>query len=214
MSQLFRHYKNKPYKYLGIVKHSETLEDLVLYETLYDNSIAKKWVRPKEMFFSNVQIGTESKPRFQRIDPTFKITHIITPEVLKDLKTLMDSIFEEVDIVKIENRIRQNSKFFLIQCFIEEKLIGFKLGYKINSSEFYSWLGGVDPNFRGLGLAQEMMKIQHNWCQSQGFQKISTKTKNRFKEMLILNLRSGFKIVGTQLEPNKELKIVLEKNLS
>ncbi len=31
--KLFRHYKNKPYKYIGTAKHSETLEDMVIYET-------------------------------------------------------------------------------------------------------------------------------------------------------------------------------------
>lgn len=37
--KLYRHYKNKPYKYLGPVRHSETLENLVLYESLYENEL-------------------------------------------------------------------------------------------------------------------------------------------------------------------------------
>jgi len=66
----FTHYKNKPYKFHGVAKHSETLEELVVYECLYDNPTSKLWVRPKEMFFENVVIDGKSIPRFAEVpDP-------------------------------------------------------------------------------------------------------------------------------------------------
>jgi hypothetical protein len=52
------------YKVLGLVKHSETLEDLVLYEALYENPHGKLWVRPKEMFFEEVEREGRKFPRF------------------------------------------------------------------------------------------------------------------------------------------------------
>lgn len=52
------------YKVLGLVKHSETLEDLVLYEALYENPHGKLWVRPKEMFFEEVEREGKKFPRF------------------------------------------------------------------------------------------------------------------------------------------------------
>jgi hypothetical protein len=36
----YRHYKGKTYLVLGTAKHSETLEDLVVYVPLYDNELA------------------------------------------------------------------------------------------------------------------------------------------------------------------------------
>ncbi len=65
--QLFRHYKGKLYKFLGVVRHSETLEELVLYEALYDNDLGRTWVRPKEMFFEKVQINGEWVQRFEAV---------------------------------------------------------------------------------------------------------------------------------------------------
>ena len=44
----YKHYKNKHYKVLGVANHSETLEELVLYQALYGEQ--KLWVRPKDMF--------------------------------------------------------------------------------------------------------------------------------------------------------------------
>ncbi len=62
---IYRHYKGKEYQVIAVVKHSETLEDLVLYKALYDNPKSKLWVRPLEMFLENVIIEGVPKPRFE-----------------------------------------------------------------------------------------------------------------------------------------------------
>lgn len=64
---LYEHYKGKRYRVHGIVRHSETLEELVLYETLYENDLGRMWVRPKSMFLENVEINGKSIPRFRFI---------------------------------------------------------------------------------------------------------------------------------------------------
>lgn len=61
---LYRHYKGKMYKVHQIVRHSETLEELVLYETLYENPAGRWWVRPATMFMENVVIEGKEMPRF------------------------------------------------------------------------------------------------------------------------------------------------------
>lgn len=60
----YRHYKNKPYKVIGTVRHSETLEELVLYEALYPNESGAMWVRPLEMFLSDVEVNGKTVARF------------------------------------------------------------------------------------------------------------------------------------------------------
>ncbi len=62
----YRHYKGGEYQLLGVVRHSETLEPLVLYRPLYGHS--GDWVRPYAMFFSEVVIDGLPEPRFARID--------------------------------------------------------------------------------------------------------------------------------------------------
>lgn len=61
---IYQHFKGKKYKVHGLVKHSETLEDLVLYEALYENALGKMWVRPKEMFLEEVEVEGKKVPRF------------------------------------------------------------------------------------------------------------------------------------------------------
>ncbi len=62
----YRHYKGLDYEVVGVVRHSETLEPLVLYRPLYDDS--GMWVRPHAMFFEHVEIDGRWQPRFARID--------------------------------------------------------------------------------------------------------------------------------------------------
>jgi len=61
---IYRHYKNKRYKVIGTAKHSETLEDMVIYEAQYENSLGKTWVRPLNMFLENVKTENYMGPRF------------------------------------------------------------------------------------------------------------------------------------------------------
>jgi hypothetical protein len=62
----YQHSKTgKYYRVIGTAKHSETLEDLVVYKTLYKNPLSKLWVRPLKMFLENVEINGKKVPRFR-----------------------------------------------------------------------------------------------------------------------------------------------------
>jgi hypothetical protein len=58
----YRHYKGGEYDVLGCVRHSETLEPLVLYRALY--GAGGLWVRPQAMFFESVVVDGVAQPRF------------------------------------------------------------------------------------------------------------------------------------------------------
>ncbi|MEZ0541921.1 GNAT family N-acetyltransferase [Fibrella arboris] len=113
--------------------------------------------------------------------------------------------------------------FQLIVALAEDQVAGCKIGYTWQpdgkpTTTFYSWLGGVDPIYRGKGIAGELMRLQHEACRAAGgihpgYVIIRTHTYNQWRDMLILNLRHGFQIVGTQ--PGKHgLTIMLEKTLA
>ena len=63
---IYRHYKGDFYEYLGDVIDSETSEVKVAYQAVCGQH--EVWVRPKEMFFGNVEVDGKSVPRFEELD--------------------------------------------------------------------------------------------------------------------------------------------------
>lgn len=62
---IYEHFKGKRYEVLGLARHSETLEELVVYKALYGED--ELWVRPLAMFLEEVEFKGERVPRFKFI---------------------------------------------------------------------------------------------------------------------------------------------------
>jgi hypothetical protein len=62
---VYQHYKGNKYLVMGIAKHSETLEKMVVYVTLYENEESKLWARPLAMFLEEVEYEGVKQPRFK-----------------------------------------------------------------------------------------------------------------------------------------------------
>jgi hypothetical protein len=62
---LYRHYKGNDYRVIGLARHSETLEPVVVYQALYGER--GLWVRPAAMFTETVELAEKRVPRFVRV---------------------------------------------------------------------------------------------------------------------------------------------------
>lgn len=62
---LYQHYNGKYYHVIGVGRHSETLEEMVVYRGLYADF--GLWVRPKAMFEETVTHEGKERPRFEFI---------------------------------------------------------------------------------------------------------------------------------------------------
>lgn len=60
---IYRHYKGCEYKAIMVAKHSETEEEMVVYQALYGEF--GYWVRPLQMFMGTVQVDGQAVPRFE-----------------------------------------------------------------------------------------------------------------------------------------------------
>lgn len=64
---LYKHYKGNIYEVIGVAKHSETLEDVVVYKATYQKDGENLWVRPLIMFLETVVIDGVEKNRFEKM---------------------------------------------------------------------------------------------------------------------------------------------------
>jgi hypothetical protein len=64
---LYKHYKGNIYEVIGIAKHSETLEEMVVYKATYQADGENLWVRPKTMFLESIEVNELITKRFTKI---------------------------------------------------------------------------------------------------------------------------------------------------
>lgn len=111
-----------------------------------------------------------------------------------------------------ERRLSGVPHLILVAC-IDGKAVGFKVGYQ-QEDHCYSWMGGVLPGYRKLGLAKQLAEAQEAWAKAQGYNSIIFKTRNQHKAMLIFALTNGFDIVGfREKETVTTNRILLRKAL-
>jgi len=75
-------------------------------------------------------------------------------------------------------------------------------------------MGGVLPEFRGLGIAKILAEAQEKWAKKQGYKRLVFKTRNQHKGMLIFALKNNFNIIGFKEKESIETnRILLQKEL-
>jgi len=100
-----------------------------------------------------------------------------------------------------------NTQYLILVAEKDQQVVGFKVGYdRYRDGSFYSWLGGVLPEYRKDSIATQLADKQEKWALASGFDAIRLKTRNRFRAMLIFALKNGFLI------ENIEIKETVENN--
>lgn len=131
--------------------------------------------------------------------------------LLDSIVELHTEIFGAAD--NLINKMENKSQLLVITAMSGEKVIGYKIGYALDDTKFYSWLGGVDTDFREFGIGSTLMEKQHQYLREKGYSVVQTKTMNKWRSMLILNIKNGFDVMNTYKDEKGLHKIILEKNL-
>jgi ribosomal protein S18 acetylase RimI-like enzyme len=131
--------------------------------------------------------------------------------ILSGIMEIHKHVFEGSELVLEE--LADKKKLLIFVALDEERVVGFKIGHEFADDTFYSWLGGVHSDFRGKGIASELMRRQHALVKSFGYKKIRTISRNKRREMLLLNIKFGFDVIETFISEKGTHKIVLEKEL-
>ena len=136
----------------------------------------------------------------------------IPREILDGIQVVHQAVFDG-DVFK-EGKLQDKSNLLAVVAVKDQTVAGFKLGYEQPDGVFYSWLGGVHPDFQRQGIAARCMIAQHEWCKQRSYHRVRTYGRNEKKAMLLVNLKAGFDIVSTFVDEKGRHKIVFEKVLS
>lgn len=123
---------------------------------------------------------------------------------------------EITPLAEFERRLT-NVPHLLLFAEQNGQVVGFKVGYAgMGYNTFYSWLGGVLPQYRRNGIARLLADCQEEWAAAHGYDRIVFKTRNRFNAMLLFGLKNGFSIIDfykKNAATPDDYRLVLSKNL-
>ena len=111
---------------------------------------------------------------------------------------------------------RLNSTVHLIlTAYNDHNPIAFKIGYHRHSDgSFYSWMGGVLPNYRRKGIANNLADHQETWAKKKGYNSIRFQTREKHNAMLALAINRGFQITSrNENKSNFNTRIWMNKPL-
>lgn len=104
--------------------------------------------------------------------------------------------------------------YYALIADLDDQPAGFKLGYQTGDDTFYSWLGGVLPAFRRRGVAGRLLEEQERWARAQGFRRLTVKTRNQFRGMLMLLIDRHYQIITLEKKGEvADYRLLLEKTL-
>ena len=109
----------------------------------------------------------------------------------------------------------EGQSHLILTAYVKGKPVAGKIGYdRYKDGSFYSWIGGVLPDYRKRGFARRLLVYQEEWAKSRGYLSIRVKTRPRFKNMLCMLKRAGYREISRELRsPESETRIYFEKSL-
>lgn len=133
-------------------------------------------------------------------------------DAFSELSALAERVFDHHDPDSMAWRLTRMPEVTVFVAHDGDRLTGFKAGYAATENRYYSWLGGVDPDYRGEGIAGELMAHQHAWLEQSDFKLVETHVAQANDAMVALNLKYGLRITGMFIkrgEPN----YIMQKDL-
>lgn len=134
------------------------------------------------------------------------------PQITDGVLDLYSATFES-SAEEILAKMKTKPNLILNIAMDGNRVVGFKMGHELDGNKFYSWLGAVEPAYRQHRIASKLMEEQHGYLLTRGYEVVQTKTMNKWRGMLILNIKYGFDVIETYTDENGLHKIILEKSL-
>jgi len=97
---------------------------------------------------------------------------------------------------------------------LDERPVGFWIGFELKPGMFYHWLGGVIPELRRQGIGRQLQEAQHAWARDHGYEYIRCECLNHQREFLHFAVSTGYDVVGIRWDStHADNLIVLERSL-
>lgn len=141
---------------------------------------------------------------------------IADDKLLPQAVELYNTIFRpkhEIDYFKRRFLGRYNQLTLIAR--LDDRPVGFWMGFELKPMMFYHWLGATLPDLRRNGIARQMHEAQCAWAKDHGYEYIRCECMNSQREFIHFAIETGYDIIGTRWDSTHADNLVnFEKNLS
>jgi GNAT superfamily N-acetyltransferase len=138
------------------------------------------------------------------------IIDVVGPEDLPVIVRLYNQIFRPTrDEEAFRRRYLGRHNVLQMVARIENRPVGFFLGFELKPRVFFAWFYGVLPECRRQGIASQLMDAVHDWARMNDYEAIRFECHNQHRPMLHLAIALGYDIVGMRWDPDRGANLVL-----
>lgn len=92
---------------------------------------------------------------------------------------------------------------------LDERPVGFFLGFELKPSVFFAWLFGVVPDGRRMGVASQLFDAMQDWVVDHGYSSIRLECQNQHRPMLHMAIKHGYDVVGIRWDADRGHNLVI-----
>ena len=144
------------------------------------------------------------------------IVDLLAPDDLAEVVGLYNQIFRPPrDEEHFARRYLGRHNVLQMVARVDDRPVGFFLGFELKPTVYFAWFYGVVPEFRRQGVASQLMDAVHAWARDNDYNSIRFECHNQHRPMLHLAIALGYDIVGIRWDPDRGDNLVLfEKGLN
>lgn len=141
---------------------------------------------------------------------------IVGPGELPLIADLYNEIFRPShDVEFFRRRLRGRYNALLMVAHVDKRPVAFSTGFELKPTVFFSWLTGILPDHRRLGIATQLHEAQCTWALEHEYQYMRMECHNAHRPILHMAIKMDFNIVGVRWDPDRQDNLIIfEKCLS
>ncbi|MCK6457223.1 MAG: GNAT family N-acetyltransferase [Phycisphaerae bacterium] len=112
-------------------------------------------------------------------------------------------------------RFMGRRNILLLLALVDQRPVGYSVGFELKPSVFFAWLAGVLPELRRQGIASQLMEAQHAWAAENGYSYIRIECHNAHRAVIHMAIALNYDIIGLRWDSERsENLIIFERSLT
>src|SRR5437660_7248146 len=142
------------------------------------------------------------------------IIDLVGPNELPVIVSIYNQIFRPPrDVESFRRRFRGRYNVLQLVARLQDRPVGFFLGFELKPTVFFAWFYGVVPECRRQGVASQLMEAVHSWARQHEYESIRFECHNQHRPMLHLAIALEYDIVGIRCDPDRGETLQIIENV-